>query len=196
MPTPSGSSPLQIDRRQADVRGISAACQQATFAAVTWQGTIDPLLTSCLSSSLPQSGHLPELAMKIVGSNSGSWLRVNRLDDASGHYFGYDAEVRVEITHGSFQGRNRDLQFMNLPVFVAELERFITNRHLFPRLEGTYDSFIQFCSVGSQVHVEFSIGDAYCGSKIHEFKVRGGFEINQDYLSDMLRGWKELMATG
>ena len=118
--------------------------------------------------------------MKILSSENKSYFQIKRTSDEG--YSGFDVEVLVDIGHGQFRAQNQDLQWLNIPEFTAQLDGFINDRRLIPRLEGTYDSFLEFSESVNVVVVAFAVGDAFCGNKTHEFLLRGSFEISQDML--------------
>ncbi len=101
----------------------------------------------------------------------------------------------VDIGHGVFKGANADVHFLNLEAFVRELDAFIMDRARKPRLEGTYDSYIEFSGSPSRVAVSFCVGDAFSGyaSTRAHFAFTGAFEIEQDFLSSALEQFRGLL---
>lgn len=120
--------------------------------------------------------------MKIVSVDSNTWVSVERHEDPGG-YASFAVEAQVDIGHGQFRAWNADVQFLNLGNFTAELDRFVLDRRLVPRLEGTYDTFLAFCASGTAVYLDFRVGDAFCGRKTVDFRLAGAFEIDPGCLT-------------
>ena len=101
--------------------------------------------------------------MKILSSDSRQWIEVKRLVDND--YTAYELGASIDIGHGLFSGKNNDIQFLNLNEFIENLDSFILYRELIPRLEGTYESYIEFYRPKSKnsIMVNFCVGDAYAG---------------------------------
>jgi len=129
--------------------------------------------------------------MKIASADGGSWIRIERTGDPRG-YSGFEMDVHVDIGHGVFDAKNSDVQFLHLGAFVSALDRFITDRSRTPRLEGTYDTYLVFSGAGTVVFLEYCLGDAHCGKKTVSFRQTGAFEVAQEELLPILRGFGEL----
>ena len=131
--------------------------------------------------------------MKIESTDSKSKIEIIRTGDEG--YSSFEVSVNIDIGHGFFSGCNTDLIFLNLSNFIDEIDAFILNRNISPKLNGTYDSFIQLIKDKrtSAILVKFKIGDAYCGySDTIQYSIEGGFEINQELLSTILTEAKKL----
>lgn len=128
--------------------------------------------------------------MKIFSSENASHLRIERTGDEA--YSSFEVEVTIDIGHGQFRALNNDLQWLNIADFAAKFDDFILDRELVPRLEGTYDSFLEFSGSANSVIVAFAIGDAFCGNKTHEFLLRGSFQVSEDTLSALARDFRSL----
>lgn len=120
--------------------------------------------------------------MKIVSVDSKTWISVERHEDPGG-YASFEVEAQVDIGHGQFRAWNVDVQFLNLGTFTDELDRFVLDRRLAPRLEGTYDTVLAFSASGAAVILTFCVGDAFCGRKTVEFRLTGAFEIEPGCLT-------------
>ncbi len=116
----------------------------------------------------------------------------HRIDD-SGAYDSFMLDVSVDIGHGVFKATNADIHFRNLAAFIGELDAFILDRTVKPRLEGTYDSYIEFSGTPSMVSVSFCVGDAFFGNT--RFALIGAFDIDQDYLSAALEQFRALLES-
>ncbi len=111
-----------------------------------------------------------------------------------GSYAGIEMAAHVDIGHGRFEARNRDIHFLNLGEFVEEFDKFISDRTRAPRLNGTYDSHISFRASGLDVVCEYCVGDAFAGGRRPaEFFQSGKFEIERDVLLDLLRDFRQLL---
>lgn len=129
--------------------------------------------------------------MKILSSDSKQWIEVKRFVDDD--YSSYELGVSIDVGHGHFTGRNKDIQFLNLKEFIENLDSFILSRELKPRLEGTYDSFVEFYSPKNKnsIMVNFCVGDAYAGyPETAMYGLKGSFEFNVEYLNDVLEKFK------
>ena len=128
--------------------------------------------------------------MKIRSIDKKSWFDVKPLKDGS--YTAISVEVQIDIGHGVFNAKNIDVQFLNLSVFTSELDNFLTDRSMLPRLNGTYDSFIEISGSVSHVFIKFCIGDVDCGAKTHQYNLCGSFEIDQEYLAPFIKVMKSI----
>lgn len=128
--------------------------------------------------------------MKISSQDNLSWLKIECGGDPAG-YLGFQVEAHVDIGHSQFDAKNSDVHFSKLEIFVAEFDRFITDRTLSPRLEGTYDTFIVFSGRGSAVMVQYRIGSAF-GNKSACYYQSAEFEVMQEYLLECMAGFREL----
>ena len=120
--------------------------------------------------------------MKIYSINNHSLIEVNQFTDIENNYSSFVLSVAIDIEHGEFSAKNTDVHFFNIDEFNSNFDDFISNRELNPKLEGTYDSFIEFSAYRNRVYVHFKIGDSYCGSKIVNYSLEGSIEISQENL--------------
>ncbi|MCL2829947.1 MAG: hypothetical protein FWD77_04315 [Betaproteobacteria bacterium] len=134
--------------------------------------------------------------MRITSADQHSWMEINsRPDTANSGYESFSLEASVDIGHGQFRGINNDVHFLNIAEFAASLDAFVTDRSLAPRLEGSYDSFIQLSGTVNEIILEFRIGDAFCGyARTLEFQVSGAFEINQEYLLSLVENFRNFYS--
>ncbi len=130
--------------------------------------------------------------MKITSADNICWISLQAVG-ASG-YRAIEMVTHVDIGHGRFDGRNGDLHFLNLEEFMHDLDEFITDRKRTPRLNGTYDTYLAFSQQGSSVMCEYCLGDAFSGRKTAHFQQSGRFEIDQERLLELTRGFRELLA--
>lgn len=104
-------------------------------------------------------------------------------------------ECSVNIAHGNFDAKNGDIHFLNVDEFIQSLDAFILNRGISPQLHGTYDTVVKFFQPTGKtvVMVSFAIGDAYCGkSATVHYRTEGEFEIDAEYLNDIITNFKGL----
>jgi hypothetical protein len=131
--------------------------------------------------------------MRISSTDRKAWLELSR-NEAEPHA-SFAIECSVEIAHGSFRARNGDVHFFNLEEFAKALDAFVLDRALTPRLEGTYDTRVEFSRPRSKnaVMLSFVIGDAYCGyAATVDYRTAGEFEIGAEYLNDVVAAFREL----
>lgn len=130
--------------------------------------------------------------MNITSADRICSVFLERNRDVTDHP-GFRMAARVDIGHGHFEASNGDVRFLNLPEFVAELDRFILDRRRAPRLDGTYDSSISFVANGNSVILRYCIGDAFHGQKTALFHQSGAFEVEQEKLFQCLTELKALL---
>ncbi len=130
--------------------------------------------------------------MKITSADNICW--VGLLPGEPGSYAGIEMVANVDIGHGRFEARNRDVHFLNLEEFVSEFDKFISDRTLAPRLNGTCDGYIAFSASGREVMCEYCLGDTFSGRKTAEFFQSGKFEVEQEKLLGFLRGFQQLSS--
>ena len=136
--------------------------------------------------------------MRLTSANSLSWVEVSPSGDE--HYSSFSVACAVDIGHGRFAGENVDVHLFDLPGFAEDLDRFVLDRNIRPRLEGTYGTFIEVWrppDTVNEVRVSLAIGDAYAGSAAAggcEFKLEGSFPIDQGHLNPLAAGFRSLAA--
>ncbi len=86
------------------------------------------------------------------------------------------------------------MQLLDLDAFVDELDAFVLDRTLRPRLSGTYDTFLAFEAVGNAVLFSYCLGDALMGRPTHRFTQTGSFEIDDDTLSSIVGELREMTS--
>ncbi|ABD81592.1 hypothetical protein [Saccharophagus degradans] len=123
--------------------------------------------------------------MKIVSSDNKFWVELVKVEDEYG-YSAFSIYGYADLGHSKFEAKNNDVHLLNLPEFISKFDRFILDRTLVPKLEGTYDSYLEFKCVGSPVILTYNIGSAYCGTTNSEFGFTGSFEVEQEYLNTLL----------
>lgn len=131
--------------------------------------------------------------MKIISLNKKFFIEIK--NNIENDFPSFKVLAEIDINHGVFSAKNNDLALLNINEFRGDLDAFIINRELQPRLEGTYDSFIEF-SKGTEItkaRIKFAIGDAYSGfTKTVNFLFTGEFEIEIESISKLLRELKAL----
>jgi hypothetical protein len=125
--------------------------------------------------------------MKIYAKDHPSWIEINRLVDEANQYSSYEISAVIDIIHGKFTAKNIDVHFINAVEFQSVFKQFITNRSLVPRLEGTYDTYLEFVGKSNSVILRFKIGDAFCGTETTDYSLVGGFEVSQESLLNIKR---------
>ena len=123
--------------------------------------------------------------MRLISVEANSSLEMT-LNESDG-YSSLTFSARIELGHGTFVAENRDVHFRTLPSFRREVARFIADRSLRPRAEGSYESYIELYGDGRHTFVAFMIGDAYCGREAACFSFTGSFEFESDHLSTLVR---------
>lgn len=126
--------------------------------------------------------------MKVSSTDSQSWFLVNYNQDQNG-YDSFSIEVNFDVGHSAFHGKNTDVHFLNLAGFIIELDAFILNRNLQPRLLGTYDSVLVLkAEATGNITVSLIIGSSL---ENKDYRVQGSFEFLPEKLNDVLRGFQQ-----
>jgi hypothetical protein len=120
--------------------------------------------------------------MKIFAKDHPSWIEIKRFVDEANQYSSYEISAAIDISHGQFTAKNIDVHFLNVVEFQSELNSFITNKSIVPRLEGTYDTYLEFAGTSNSVLLRFKIGDAFCGTETINYLLEGAFEVSQESL--------------
>jgi hypothetical protein len=131
--------------------------------------------------------------MKIYSSDKKSWLGFKSMVDEEHDYSSFLLEVFVDLGHSFFQGKNTDLHFFCIDDFISQLNAFILDRSLQPRLEGTYDTYLMFKGEANNVILSFYVGSAYCGKETYSYAVQGAFDIDQENLNDIVKGFSKYL---
>ncbi len=123
--------------------------------------------------------------LRITSPDGHSWLELRPFRDESGYCDPGEFEVYIDYGHGSFRGVNVNVQFLNLQEFQSDFDRFIMDRSLRPSLKGTYDCLVMFHGQGTKVHLQFCLGDAFCGGSLgcEESRIRGAFGVDGEQLN-------------
>lgn len=119
--------------------------------------------------------------LRLEFSDGKSWVEIRPHNNESGGYSACAMEAVVDLGHGRFQGLNGDVFFFGFEKFCDEFDRFILDRLLAPRLDGTYDSFLSFSGKGNSIIFKFCVGD----NEMEEYRLRGSFIIEGDRLNDL-----------
>jgi hypothetical protein len=120
--------------------------------------------------------------MKIFAKDHPSWIEIKRFVDEANQYSNYEISVAIDIGHGQFTAKNIDVHFLNMAEFQSELNSFIANRPAAPRLEGTYNTYLELAGTSNGVLLRFKIGDVFCGTETINYLFEGTFEISQESL--------------
>jgi hypothetical protein len=127
--------------------------------------------------------------MKILSSDQEFFIEVVS-DNYDGIHF-----VEVNANFGDFVGRNNSVHLENLPEFIGELDKFISDRTGTPELKGTYGFRLVFLarSPVANPHVRCTLGSTYSHSEgDRDFRVYGEFEIEGEFLNQYLADFIEL----
>ncbi|MGE5257402.1 MAG: hypothetical protein ACM3KE_12060 [Hyphomicrobiales bacterium] len=130
--------------------------------------------------------------MKIASIRNISWVSIECTQDSSGPP-NFEIEVYAGIRNGQFHAKNLNIHLFNLEEFVAEFDRFILDRSLGPRLEGSYNTFIAFSATGNMVICQYRLGGAFSDRKTMNFHHFGEFEIAQEHLLQLLENFRALL---
>ncbi|MBI1889466.1 MAG: hypothetical protein HYS18_02340 [Burkholderiales bacterium] len=134
--------------------------------------------------------------MQIVDTQAKCSIEIEYDGYETPDYASFTFGASVNIGHGMFKAVNKDINFFNFQFFVEELDAFILDRSLQPKLSGTYDSYLEFVGVSSSVSIRFRIGDAFAGYKNPNtpFAFTGGFDVAQDQLTSIVRNLREMLV--
>jgi hypothetical protein len=130
--------------------------------------------------------------MRITSIRDISWVNIECRQD-SNVSTSFEIEVYAGIRNGQFHAKNLKIHLFNLEEFVAEFDRFILDRSLGPRLEGTYNTFIAFSATGNTVICQYRLGGAFSDRKTMNFHHFGEFEIAQENLLQLLENFRALL---
>lgn len=125
--------------------------------------------------------------MKIYSIDRNSWLSVELNVDEENDYSSFSIRSNIDINHCKFYGENTDVYFYNIAEFATEFDKFILDRTVKPTLEGTYDTYLSFESKSNSIVVSLCIGGSTSGEINQAYSIKGGFEISQENLNDVLR---------
>lgn len=131
--------------------------------------------------------------MRIYSTDKKVYVKLSR--DGGDTHSPFSVESSVDISHGRFGAINSDIHFLNHDEFLKEFDAFILNREIVPRLKGTYDTEIRFFQPKDKniVMVSFAIGDAFSGyTTTVRFKSEGQFEVDAEYLNELLSNFEKL----
>ena len=125
--------------------------------------------------------------MKISSNDRRCWISVERPAGAHPHT-PFALEVSMQFGHEYFHARNGDIHWTNGQDFSKDLDRFMTNRDLRPRLNcAANGSFVGFSGSATSVILEFAVGDAFLGDRtMHQYLLRGSFDVEQDRLLSII----------
>ena len=131
--------------------------------------------------------------MKISSIDDKSWLSIEPKESEG--YYSFEVEAFVDVGHGSFDGKNIDVHFLNHDQFLEDYDGFISNRAIKPILNGTYDSYFKFVAGrGNSIFFYFNVGDSFSGySETVDFSLKGEFEINSEYLNTIHKEFKKVL---
>ncbi|GAA6140041.1 hypothetical protein NBRC116583_37880 [Arenicella sp. 4NH20-0111] len=128
--------------------------------------------------------------MKIVSTDNQCELTIENGEDEFGYNF---CSLAAKIGSGTceFTGCNNDVTFTNMIEFIKDLDSFILNRELEPKLEGTYGSYLLFKGTSTYVALTFKIGGAFCGTETFSYSITGTFEVAKEYLQEIVVEFKK-----
>lgn len=130
--------------------------------------------------------------MKIKSTDKKQWIEIEQSLDVD--WPSYEFGASINIGHSSFSGKNSDMCFLNLREFINTLDSFVLNRELKPKLEGTYDCFVEFYRPGNKnsIMINYCVGSVYVGySETANYGLNGSFEFSAEYLNDVLEEFKK-----
>lgn len=132
--------------------------------------------------------------MRIRPTDDKAWLELSR--NGSEAHASFSIECSVDIGHGKFRAKNSDVHFLNAEEFVKTLDAFVLNRKVTPQLNGTYDTSVKFFRPQGKnlIMLSFVIGDAFSGyAATTHYKTEGEFEVNAEYLDELIKNFNELL---
>ena len=129
--------------------------------------------------------------MKIKSIDNQSWIELTQNPDDD--WLSFCMTVSIDLGHSVFTGSNFNLCLLNLTKFFEDFSKFILDRQLTPKLEGTYNSYLSFSYQNEVVIVRFSLGDCFSGTIPIDYAMTGGFEITEASLLVIEREFKILL---
>ncbi len=133
--------------------------------------------------------------MIIESISHDSYITIEHIGDSNYHSFCIEAELGKDHHLEYFKGFNRDVQLLNLDKFIKDLNSFITDRKMKPRLEGTYDFCIEIQAIGATrafLIIYLGYDKVITEFKTFRYCVSGCFEIDLEYMNQMVQNFKEL----
>jgi len=130
--------------------------------------------------------------MQIKSSHSGNYIEIDSYSADRAMYFMISAKL------GHFTGENNAIQLFELKEFSRELDQFVTNRNLNPKLKGSHGFELSFSSKKENGHPWLSLklcDYAPIDNEDHRlplFCVSGEFEINHEYLNSYVEYFKSI----
>ncbi len=98
-------------------------------------------------------------------------------------------EAAINLEHSQFSATNSDVALTNLARFVSQFDLFVLNRSVRPRLDGTYDTYLELRAEGRDVILSFRVGSA-SGAANHGLS--GSFAVAEGALSPLVEAAKRL----
>ncbi len=95
----------------------------------------------------------------------------------------------LELGHSQSSATNSDGALTNLAAFVRQLDEFMLERSVRPRLEGTYGTYLELRAHGREVIVSLLVGSA---SGAAEFELSGSFAVEAGALPAALEAAERL----
>lgn len=125
--------------------------------------------------------------MRITSIDSKTWVEIT----PGNSEFSFSIECMADRGQSLFHGKNTDFHFLNIEEFISDLNKFILDRNISPKLNGIYGPCLEFSRSKKQttaVMVHFSVGDdsSACSENV-EFKTTGTFEINSEFLKELIK---------
>lgn len=127
--------------------------------------------------------------MKLQSADHKSFVSV--VPNPENDWSSFRAEATVNLGHSGFSAASSDIALTNLAGFVAQLDLFILDRSLCPRLEGTYDTYLELRAKGREVILSFRIGSA---SGAASFGLSGSFAVEESALLPLVDATRDLQA--
>ena len=125
--------------------------------------------------------------MKFESSNHQSFVSV--VPSPENGWPSFCVEAVVNLGHSESSATNGDVAFTNLTRFVGQLDLFVLNRSVCPRLEGTYDTCLELRAEGREVILSFRVGSA---SGAAGYCLSGSFAVEESALVPWLEAAKHL----
>jgi hypothetical protein len=131
--------------------------------------------------------------MKIESKDHNSYINIECLGDPYYSSFFVETELAKSSNQYYFKGHNKDVHFFKLDEFIKDLDHFITDRKIKPRLQGTYDFCLDVQAIES-TRVWLTIYVGYDNPSIPfatiKYGVLGGFEIDPEFLNQIVKSFK------
>lgn len=119
--------------------------------------------------------------MKLESDTKAAFIELSR--NSENDWPSFRIAAAMALGHSYFAAENADIALLNPADFLRQLDAFILDRSIRPRLEATYDTWIEMTGKGRRISVRFCVGSL---SGFEPVTLQGMFEIEESSLMTVL----------